>query len=165
MDFILRPWQIEDLNGLVRYANNYKIANNLTNRFPHPYSEEDGRKFIDYVNRPDPRHILSIAIDGQGSGGIGIHPQSDIFCKNAEMGYWLAEPFWGHGIISRAIPQMVAYGFDNWDIDRIFARPFGRNLASQRVLEKAGFTLEARFEKTIFKNGQYEDELVYAIRR
>ena len=64
-----------------------------------------------------------------------------------------------------AIVQMVEYGFKNWNINRIFARPFGTNIASQKVLEKAGFELEARFEKTIFKNGDYIDELVYAVRR
>lgn len=57
------------------------------------------------------------------------------------------------------------YGFTHLDINRIFARPFGSNFASQRVLEKAGFTLEARFEKTLIKNGIYEDEMIYAIRK
>jgi len=77
----------------------------------------------------------------------------------------LAEPFWGKGIITRAIKEIVDYGFKNIEIDRIFARLFARNIGSQRVLEKAGFTLEAKFEKTFYKFGQYEDELVYAIRR
>lgn len=81
------------------------------------------------------------------------------------MGYWLAEVYWGEGIITRAIPQMVWYGFQNWDIDRIFARPYGSNKASLRVFEKCGFVLEVRFKKTFYKNGHYEDELVYAIRR
>ncbi|EJF10156.1 GNAT family acetyltransferase [Pontibacter sp. BAB1700] len=60
---------------------------------------------------------------------------------------------------------MVDYGFANWDINRIFARPFGYNIASQRALEKAGFVLEAKLEKTFYKNGEYQDELIYAVRR
>ena len=84
---------------------------------------------------------------------------------NAELGYWLAEPFWGQGIMSDAVKQIVDYAFNTLEIDRIFARPFGTNLASQKVLEKNNFKLEARFEKTLFKNGEYLDELVYAIRR
>jgi RimJ/RimL family protein N-acetyltransferase len=60
---------------------------------------------------------------------------------------------------------MVDYGFRHFEIDRIFARPFGTNLASQLVLEKAGFVLEGKFEKALFKNGEYLDELVYAFRR
>ena len=77
----------------------------------------------------------------------------------------MAEPFWGQGIITKAIIQMVDYGFTTWDITRIFARPFGTNIASQRALEKTGFVLEAKFEKCLFKNNEYVDELVYAIRR
>ena len=60
---------------------------------------------------------------------------------------------------------MTDYGFKNFDIERIFARPFGTNIASQRVLEKAGFVLEAKFEKTFFKYGEYVDELIYGIRK
>nr|GFD37118.1 acetyltransferase (GNAT) domain protein [Tanacetum cinerariifolium] len=113
----------------------------------------------------DPVHIFAIEVDGQAVGGIGIHPQDDIHRRNAELGYWLAEPFWGQGIISAAIGQAVAFAFQTYDIDRVFARPFGTNLGSQRVLEKNGFVLEGRFEKALVKDGELLDELVYAIRR
>lgn len=164
MNFTLRPWRIEDLESLVKFANNYEIAKNMTDKFPYPYSVENGKFFIDSATKTPPFHILAITIDDQAVGGIGIHPQTDIHSKNAELGYWLAEPFWGQGIITRAIQQMVNYGFKTFDINRIFARPFGSNIASQRVLEKAGFLLEARFEKTLLKNGEFIDELVYAVR-
>jgi [ribosomal protein S5]-alanine N-acetyltransferase len=85
--------------------------------------------------------------------------------KNAELGYWLAEPFWGRGIVSSAISQMVEFAFSTYDIDRVFARPFGTNIASQKVLEKNNFILEGKFEKTLIKNGELLDELIYAIRR
>ena len=161
----LRPWSVNDLSNLVKYANNFNIAKNLTNQFPHPYSEEAGRKFIIHANSQTPVNILAITIDNEAVGAIGLHPQKDIFIKNAEMGYWLAEPFWGQGIVTNAIGQMVEYGFKNFDINRIFARPFGNNIGSQRALEKAGFVLEGHFENTLFKNGEYFDELVYAIRK
>jgi [ribosomal protein S5]-alanine N-acetyltransferase len=165
MEYKLRPWALEDLDSLVKYANNYEIAKNMTDQFPHPYSVEAGKTFLSFVTKATQPNILAIEVNGEAAGGIGIHPQSDIQRKNAELGYWLAEPYWGKGIITKAILQMVDYGFQHWDIDRIFARPFGTNIGSQRVLEKAGFLLEARFEKTLFKNGMYVDELVYAIRR
>lgn len=165
MDFLLRPWRIEDLDSLVLYANNNNIAKFMTDMFPHPYTIDKGREFIEYVSRSNPPNILAIEIEGRAAGGIGVHPQSDIHRKNAELGYWLAEPYWGKGIITKAVLQMVDYGFKNWDVNRIYARPFGTNLASQKVLEKAGFTLEAQFAKTLFKNGEYIDELVYAIRK
>lgn len=165
IDFKLRRWQISDLPSLLKYADNEQIAKQLTDRFPHPYTEESGRKFIALARSRIPEEILAIEIDGEACGAIGLHPKEDIFRKNAELGYWLAEPYWGKGVMSRAIIRMIRYGFRTWDIDRIFARPYGSNLASQRVLEKCGFVLEGRFEKTLFKNGRYEDELVYAIRR
>ncbi|HFA48323.1 MAG TPA: N-acetyltransferase [Bacteroidetes bacterium] len=165
MDFSLRPWSMNDLDNLVKYANNFNIAKNLTNLFPYPYKEENGKQFIGMATEPELPNVLAIDINGEAVGSIGVHPQKDIMCKNAEMGYWLAEPFWGKGIMTRAVVQMVEYGFKHWDINRIYARPFGTNTASQKVLEKAGFMLEHRFEKTVFKNGEYLDELYYAVRR
>lgn len=165
MEFKLRPWNISDLDSLVKYANNWNVAKNLTDKFPFPYSEKSGRAFIEFATKDDPIHIFAIDINGQAVGGIGIHPQDDIHRKNAELGYWLAEPFWGKGVISNAVKQSVDFAFDTFKIDRVFARPFGTNLASQKVLEKNGFILEGRFEKVLFKNNEYLDELIYAVRR
>jgi ribosomal-protein-alanine N-acetyltransferase len=165
MEFKLRPWSVNDLQSLVKYANNYKVAKNMTNMFPHPYTESKGKSFIENASSSRPVQIFAIEVNNEAVGAIGIHPQSDIQCRNAELGYWLGEPFWGKGIMTRAISQMIKYSFDNFDIDRIFARPFGTNIGSQKALEKAGFTLEARFEKTFYKNDEYLDELIYAVRR
>lgn len=164
MHFTLRPWTMNDLDSLVQCANNINIAKFLMNKFPFPYTEEDGKKFISFATIENPPNLFAIEIDGKAVGGIGIHPLADVECKNAEMGYWLAEPYWGNGIITAAIKQMTEYGFKTFDINRIFARPFGTNIASQKVLEKTGFVLEATFEKTFFKNGEYLDEWVYAVR-
>lgn len=165
MNFKLRPWRIDDLDSLVKFANNSNIAKFMTDGFLHPYTVENGKAFIDFATKDHPIHIFAIDINKQAVGGIGIHPQADIHCKNAELGYWLAEPFWGKGVVTKAIIQMIDFGFKTYDIDRIFARPFGTNIASQKVLEKAGFILEGRFERSLFKNGEYLDELIYAVRR
>ena len=165
MNFTLRPFRDSDLASLVKYANNYNIAKFLTNQFPHPYTDEDGRKFISNVANNDPINVFAIEVNGEAAGAIGIFPQTDVHEKNAEMGYWLAEPFWGNGIITRAIKQTVEYGFKTFDITRIFARPFSTNLASHRVLEKAGFVCEARLKNALYKNGSYMDELIYSKRK
>ncbi|NJO91404.1 MAG: GNAT family N-acetyltransferase [Chloroflexia bacterium] len=164
MNFILRPWKVTDIDSLVKYANNYNIAKYLTNAFPYPYTVADGEKFITMYSGEKTTRVFAIEVGGEAAGSIGVFPQADIHSKNAEMGYWLAESFWGKGIITEAICQMVGYGFENFDITRIYARPFGSNKASHRVLEKAGFRLEARFENVIFKNGSWDDECVYGIR-
>lgn len=161
----LRSWKAGDLGKLVQLANNNNIAKNMMDTFPHPYSVEDGKRFLDVVTAVRPVRIFAIEADGELCGGIGIHPQHDIRRMNAELGYWLAEPYWGQGIITEAIRQIVKYTFDHFNIDRIFACPFGTNIASQKVLEKTGFKLEARLEKTFLKNDEAIDELIYAIRR
>jgi len=165
MNFKLRAWQESDAKSLAHFANNQKIANNLTNKFPHPYSLENAKAFIQMAMSYKPTQIFTIDIDGIAVGGIGVHDHDDVYVKNMELGYWLAEPYWGNGIITEAIRQIVSYAFETFDITRIYARPYGPNQASQRVLEKAGFTLEARLEKTFFKNGDFLDELIYAVRR
>ncbi len=165
MEFKLRKWQPEDVESLVKYANNSKIAKNLTNQFPHPYRKEDAIKFIQMTLSQQPTTIFAIEINGEAVGSIGLHPQTDVHLKNAELGYFLGEPYWGKGIMTAAIQQMVDYGFKTFEITRIFARPFGTNFGSQRVLEKAGFVLEGRFEKILFKNGEYLDDLIYAVRK
>jgi len=165
MEFKLREWNLNDIDSLVKYANNYKIAANLTDQFPHPYNIENGKAFIQMATKDIPTSIFAIEINGEASGGIGLHLQSDIHKKNAELGYWLAEPHWGKGVMSKAVKQMIDYGFKTFEIERIFASPFGTNIGSQKVLEKAGFILEGKFEKTLFKNGEYFDELIYAVRK
>jgi len=165
MNFELRSWKNTDLNSLLKYANNYNIAKFMTNQFPHPYTTDKGRIFIDYASAANPLLIFAIDINGEAAGGIGIHPQQDIHSKNAELGYWLGEPFWGKGVVTNAVKQMVKYGFETFDINRIFARPFGTNIASRKVLMNAGFILEGKFEKTIYKNEEFIDELIYAVRK
>lgn len=163
VEFNLRPWRESDIDSIVKYANNPKIAANLTDAFPYPYTQDDGKKFLSMVIPNDPVTVFAIEVDGEACGAIGLFPQTDIHRKSAECGYWLAENHWGRGIISEAIKQMVDYGFKTFDIVRIYARPFSFNSASQRVLEKAGFTLEARLKKACFKNGKLCDELIYSI--
>jgi len=149
--FKIRPWAITDLDSLVQYANNWNVAKNLTNKFPFPYTEKDGRSFIALANQDNPVHLFAIEVASQAAGGIGIHPQADIYEKNAELGYWLAEPFWGQGIVMRAIPEILDFAFSTYLIDRIFARPFGTNLASQRVLERPGLCSKENSKKPFTK--------------
>lgn len=94
MNFILRPFQVSDVDSLVHHANNFKIAKFLTDAFPHPYTVDHAKAFIAMATQDDPVHIFAIDVNGEAVGAIGLHPQKDIMCKNAELGYWLAEPYW-----------------------------------------------------------------------
>ena len=162
MDIKLRKWSEADLDNLVKYANNQNVAKWLTNGFPHPYTYENGKAYLSMIANDNPTKVFAIEVNGKAVGSIGSFPQTDIHEKNAEMGYWLAEEYWGKGIMTQAIREIVEYGFSTFEIVRIFARPFSTNLKSQRVLEKAGFELEARLKRALFKNGEFVDELIYA---
>jgi len=163
MNITLGTWTLEDVDILVQYANNKKIADRLTDAFPYPYRMDDGIRFIEKISLDHPQRVFAIMADGELVGSIGIFPKEDVHRRNAEIGYWLAEPFWGKGIVVEAIKLIVEYGRRNFDIKRIYAVPFSTNIASQRVLEKAGFKLEAKLEKALYKNGEYLDELIYSI--
>ena len=165
MQISLRKFTNDDLDILVKYANNSKISDNLTDQFPHPYTKESGANFIQMVTSHSPTRVFAIEFDGSFCGAAGVHPQEDIMRKNAELGYWIAEPYWGKGIATAAVLEIVEYGFQKFDVNRIFARPYGPNIGSRKVLEKAGFTLEATLKKTIYKNDELLDELIYAIRK
>jgi [ribosomal protein S5]-alanine N-acetyltransferase len=161
--FSLRPWQAIDAESAAEHATE-RICRYMSDGFPG----NDENKWEEFVRKANTYPSLcyrAIEIDGHAAGGIGAHLHDDILRLNAEMGYWLAEAYHGQGIITEAIREMVKLVFDTYAIQRIYATPFGNNFASQRVLEKAGFKLEAMFEDKIIKNDQVLDELVYAIRR
>lgn len=165
ISFYLRPWQESDLASLVKYAGNVNIFNNMTDSFPHPYTQEAGKQFITRATQNKPENILAIVVNGEACGSIGFFPETDVDRLNAEFGYWLGEPFWGKGIATAAVQAVTRYAFENFPLTRLFARPFEHNIASQKVLENAGFILEARIPKCLIKNGVIMDELIYAIRK
>lgn len=163
--FLLRPFRGADLPALVRHANDPTVAAHLTDAFPHPYTEEHGRAFIaEALTSPPLRRCIEV--EGECAGAIGLHPKTDLWRRNLELGYWLAKEHRGKGIMTAAIRQMVRLGFEAFpEVTRIYATPFGSNIASQKALEKAGFALEAKLEGTLIKNGRVEDEWIYAVRR
>ncbi len=160
-DINLRPFFDSDKKRLAGLCNNINIWKNLRNAFPHPYQEKDALTFIQACHRQNPQTDFAVLYKGELSGCIGLVPQSDIFRLNAELGYWIGEPFWGLGIASRAVELIVKYGFDTLKLVRIFSSVFEPNKASQKVLEKNGFQLECIAEKSIYKDGQLLNEYRY----
>ncbi len=167
MDFILREWRREDAADVARYADNEKIARNLRDVFPHPYALADAQGFLDICIAGDLEMSLfrAIEVDGRATGSIALCRGSDVYQKTAELGYWLAEDYWGRGIMTQAVRQLCREGFSRWDIQRIHAEPFAHNAGSRRVLEKAGFSLEGVMRRGVFKRGQVCDFCMYALLR
>lgn len=162
---LLRPWRLEDARSLCVHANNNKVSENLRDVFPFPYNLGDAEYFIKNIASSTVNLILAIEVDGQAVGSIGILPKTDVYQRSAELGYWLGEKYWGRGITTEAVATIVAYAFNMYDINRIYASVFERNTASMRVLEKCGFVREAILRKAVVKNGIVMDEYVYALLR
>ena len=163
MQFRLRPWEMDDLDDVWARANNPEIVRFMSDGFPD--SREKWISFLQYATTNPGVLYRAIEVEGKVVGSIGVSPQTDIKRKNAELGYWLAETYWNKGIMTEAIREIVELAFQTFDITRIFATPDSTNTASHHVLEKTGFKLEARLEKTVYKNGEFLDELIYAVRK
>lgn len=162
--FILRKWQKGDEASLTENANNPKIWTNVRDYFPSPYTLTDAYEWINFVQNE--KCHFAIEVGGKAVGGIGVIFQQDVARSNVEIGYWLGEAYWGKGIASAAVAQMVEYVFSTYpEIHRIFAGVFQYNTASMRVLEKAGFEQEAVLKEAVIKNNQLWDEHIFAIRR
>jgi len=158
----VRSYKISDLRSLVKHGNNRNVSMNLTDRFPFPYREKDARRWLEFVTAHEPETNFAIASGNEVIGGIGFELKSDIYRIGAEIGYWVAEPFWGKGIATDAVKAVTEYAFDRFELERIYAGVFHTNPSSARVLEKAGYTLEGRFRRSVIKDKKIIDLLIYA---
>lgn len=167
MDIKLRKWKIEDISSVARYANNEKIACNLRDVFPYPYTENDAKRYIEScINSSEDKQLSrAITVDDVAVGSIGIFLGNDVYSKSAELGYWLAEEYWNKGIMSAAVKQICTDAFDRFDIVRLYAEPFAHNTGSRKVLENAGFTLEGTMKYGVYKRNQVFDYCMYALLR
>ncbi len=158
----VRSWRAGDVDSLSTHANNRKIWLNLRDRFPHPYTKHDARAFIRAMHDQTPETSFAIAVNDEAIGGIGLVLNTDVERVSAEIGYWLGEPFWGRGITTEALSAVTRHAIDTHKLTRLYALPFEWNTASCRVLEKAGYVLEARLRRSAIKDGRIVDQLQYA---
>lgn len=158
----MRDWQMADAPSIAKYANNRKIWMSLRDAFPHPYKIQDAEAFISRVLEATPTTVFAVATESEAIGSIGVVPGKDVHRHTAEMGYWLAEPFWGKSIMTEAVKCVTAYAIDDLKLDRIYAQPYSTNPASARVLEKAGFTFEGILRSSVIKDGNRLDQHLYS---
>jgi len=162
----IRTYRDGDRRSLARNANDRRIAANLRDGFPHPYTEHHARSYLARVQARWPPLAYAIAEGDAVVGGVGILPGEDVHRRTAELGYWLAVPYWGRGIMSRAVRVFSEWAFERFDLLRIHASVYHTNPASVRVLENAGFQFEGRMRSSVVKYDRVADQLLYArIRR
>jgi len=165
MECIIREWQIEDSENLALVINNKKIQDNLRDGIPYPYTVENAKEYITSMLSADKdeTYAFAITVDDKAIGSIGVFRCNNIHFRSAEMGYYIAESYWGKGIGTSAVKQTCKYIFDHTNIIRIFAEPFAYNTASCHILEKAGFQCEGILRKNAIKNGVILDMKMYAL--
>ena len=161
----IRKWKLSDAADLAMALSNKKIQDNLRDGLPYPYTEQDGKDFISAMLSADENETFAFAITVNNIviGSIGIFRQGNIHRQTAELGYYIAEEYWGKGIMTEAVKQICEYVFDKSDIIRIYAEPFAYNIASCRVLEKAGFQYEGTLRNNAVKNGKVIDMKMYSL--
>ncbi len=161
----IRKWKLSDAKDLAVVFSNRKIQDNLRNGLPYPYTEQDGLSFISDMLSANENETFAFAItiDNKVIGSIGVFRQGNIHRQTAELGYYIAEEYWGKGIMTEAVKQICKYVFDKSDIIRIYAEPFAYNIASCRVLEKAGFQYEGTLRNNAVKNGKIIDMKMYSL--
>lgn len=159
----LRPWRNKDQKELATQANHYEIWRNLTDSFPYPYTQNDAEAWIELNLYQKPAENLAIVVNGKIAGGIGLVKKTGNWEKTAEIGYWLGAEFWGRGIGTKAVKKFTQYVFDTFPaIHRLEANVIAYNMASKRVLEKSGFSLEGVMKERFLKSEQLYDIWHYA---
>ncbi len=158
----LRKYELADKEQLVKLANNANVSRFLTYLFPFPYTPDDAEWWISTGSSLDGAVSRVVEFNGQFVGGVGLTQLKAWKDHQAEIGYWLGEPYWGRGIATEALKQMTAHAFDVIKVKKLFAPVLKPNIASMRVLEKCGYVREGEFKMEVFKNGQFYDTVQYA---
>lgn len=167
---ILRPITPADATAVFLYASNPAVTGFTL--FETHQTLDDSRWFVEeyarsrYVNRePDPFGLV-LKADPVGTvvGAAGAHWASQPnLCM--EFGYSIAEPYWGRGLVAEAAEAVVRYVFEEHAVERLQARVFIGNDASERVLQKLGFTREGVLRSLVLRRGKWWDIVMYSLLR
>lgn len=157
----LRNFQDKDTKALLSILNDIDVVRYLSSKIPYPYTEQDAKWWIEQGSKQ--ALIKAIVLNEECIGCIGITPGEYEYSRSGEIGYWLAKQYWGQGLMKLAIEQQCQAVFAETDIVKVFAVVFADNLASKRVLDKAGFEQEAILRKAIYKNGHFYDKHVFSL--
>ena len=160
--FLLRGWQDDDRDSLVAQANNRAVWRNLRERFPHPYTERDAEGWLALARAQPDRLNWAIEVEGAAVGCVGLEPLADVGAQTTHIGYWLGEAFWGRGIMTAAVRAISDHAFSPLGFARIETPVFAWNPASMRVLEKCGYVREGVLRRSVFKDGELIDSVLYA---
>ncbi len=167
MECKIRKWRLEDAKDLANALSNPHVLDNLRDGLPYPYEEKHAKEYIEAMLAADQNatFAFAVSVEDKAIGSIGVFRQGNIHSRTGELGYYIAEEYWGKGYGTSAVKQICDYIFMNTDIIRIFAEPFEYNKGSRRVLEKAGFCYEGTLRSNAIKNKTVLDMTMYSLIR
>ena len=163
---VLRPFTPSDGSAVQHLAGAASVAD-TTLTIPHPYGDGVAEAWI-ATHGPAYRrgeNVVFAITDGDDSLVGAINVRLEKKDQRAELGYWIGEPFWGRGYATEAVQAAIGYGFTTLALNRLEARHLSRNLASGRVMQKAGMRHEGHHRQQVRKNGRFEDMESYSILR
>lgn len=159
---LLRPFRSEDVDDVFVYATDPEWNRYLG--LPEPYTRRMAEEFVARAILADPgkNPIWAIVYEGRVSGGIDFRIRRRGL---AEMGYSIAQPLWGQGLMTEAARAVIEHAFESMGIVRIQAYADLRNKGSWRVMEKVGMTREGLLHSNGAIRGESIDDVLYAIVR
>jgi RimJ/RimL family protein N-acetyltransferase len=155
----LRAWRATDAESLAQHANNLRVWRNMSDAFPHPYTLEVARHWVDRGHVDFGGDNWAIAFEDEAVGGCGLAQGAGGERCNAEIGYWLGERYWGRGVVTQVARVLTEQAFARPEVTRVFAPVHADNPASMRVLQKNGFHHEAELRQSAIKGGRVIDRV------
>ncbi|MGV6815830.1 MAG: GNAT family N-acetyltransferase [Thiotrichales bacterium] len=149
-----------DIPLLQSYLNDPLVTQYLSASIPQPYTESDAQWWVSEGSHEG--WVQAVTLEGQFVGTVGATPLRFERSRCAEIGYWVGREHWGKGLASVALAYLTGYLFETTDIVRLQAGVYTGNHASARVLEKCGYACEGVMKKTIYKNQQFYDAMIFA---
>ena len=159
----LRIMEKEDLPLFAEWVNKPEVFGEYNPL--HQMSKTEAEKMLE-----NPSDLQPFIIEKKDKSKIGFIAHFHVLhfgtgTKQLEIGYTLVPSERGKGYGAEALEIMVDYLFLSRDIMRIQAQTDQRNIASQKVLEKAGFKKEGTLRKNFFMRGEWTDDYIYSILR
>lgn len=163
----LAPIHENDKDRLAQIANDTEIAKNVGDTFPHPYTLESAEYRITTWSQKEDGYQYGIYINNEYAGNMGRQVEKKWrFSHNMHLGYRIGREYRHKWIMTKIVSEVIDYIFINHpDIHRIYARVFGWNNASRKVLEKVWMSQEAHRTESIYYEWERYDEYEYAILR
>ena len=138
---LLRPWCESDAEALFKYASDPDVGPRAG--WPPHKSVEESLEIIRTVFNTDTMWAVELKATSEPIGCVGYlpAPASNLKIKDdeAEVGYWIAKPYWGKGICTEALHLVIDYCFNENKFNAIWGDYFPENPASGKVMEKCGF--------------------------